>query len=130
MTIADSLVSGFTTIMENELRGNRECTITPASKLVASVLRVMQKQGYIGEIELVDDGRGGKIKIQLLGRINNCGSIRPHFPVTRDETEDWVRSFLPSRDLGVVILSTSAGVLTHHEAREKKIGGALLAFVY
>ncbi len=130
MTLADSLVSCFTTIMENELRGNRECTIAPASKLVASVLRVMQKQGYIGEIELVDDGRGGKIKIQLLGRINNCGSIRPHFPVARDETEEWVRSFLPSRDLGVVILSTPAGVLTHHEAREKKIGGALLAFVY
>lgn len=130
MTLADSLVSSFTTIMENELRGNRECLITPASKLVAGVLRVMQKQGYIGEIELIDDGRGGKIKVQLLGRINNCGSIRPHFPVRRDETEDWVRSFLPSRDLGVVILSTSAGVLTHHEARDKKIGGTLLAFVY
>ncbi len=116
--------------MENELRGNRECAITPASKLVASVLRVMQKQGYIGEIELIDDGRGGKIKVQLLGRINKCGSIRPHFPVARDETEEWVRSYLPSRDLGIVILTTSAGVLTHHEAREKGLGGSLLAFVY
>jgi small subunit ribosomal protein S8 len=130
MTVASSLVGSFTTIMENELRGNRECTITPASKLVASVLRVMQKQGYIGEIELVDDGRGGKINVQLLGRINKCASINPHFPVTQDETEDWIRSYLPSRDLGIVILSTSAGVLTHHEAREKKIGGSLLAYVY
>ncbi len=130
MVLADSLVSCFATIMENELRGNRECNITPASKLVASVLRVMQKQGYIGEIELIDDGRGGKIKVQLLGRVNRCGSIRPHFPVARDEIENWVRTFLPSRNLGIVILSTPAGVLTHHEAREKKLGGSLLAYVY
>lgn len=130
MSQSDPLVNCFSTIMENELRGNRECSIVPASKLTASVLRVMQKQGYIGEIELVDDGRGGRIKVQLLGRINNCGSIRPRFPVERARMEEWVRSFLPSRELGIVILSSSSGVITHHEARDKKIGGSLLAFVY
>jgi len=128
--VMDLLANGLTTIMNNEMRNKRECVISPASKLLGKVLRVMQLHGYIGEFEFIDDGRSGKFKVQLLGRINKCGAIKPRFAVRVDEIEDWEKKFLPSRDVGLLILSTSKGVLTHKEAKEKKIGGRLLAFVY
>ena len=126
----DTLASGLKTIVNNELRNKRECVISPASKLLGRVLRVMQLNGYIGEFEFVDDGRSGKFKVQLLGRVNDCGAIKPRFPAKSSEIENWEKRFLPSSDVGVIVVSTPQGVVSHKEAREKKTGGRLLAFVY
>ncbi len=130
MVMMDTLANALATIMNNEVRGKRECIIYPASKLIAEVLRVMQRAGYIGEIEYIDDGRGGKFRVQLLGRINKCGVIKPRFPVKKKEFEKWEERYLPSRDIGLLIVSTSQGVMSHREAKERGIGGILLAYVY
>lgn len=126
----DTLANGLTTIINNEMRNKRECIINPASKLLGRVLRIIQLNGYIGEFEFIDDGRSGKFKVQLLGRVNKCGAIRPRFSVSIDEIEEWEKNFLPSRDVGILVVSTSKGVVSHKEAKEKSIGGRLLAFVY
>jgi small subunit ribosomal protein S8 len=126
----DTLANGLTTVINNEMRNKHECIISPASKLLGRVLRIMQLNGYIGEFEFVDDGRSGKFKVQLMGRINKCGAIRPRFSVRMDGFEEWEKKFLPSRDVGLLVISTSNGVLSHEEAREKHIGGKLLAFIY
>jgi len=126
----DTLSNGLTTIVNNELRNKRECLITPASKLLGRVLRVMQLNGYIGEFEFIDDGRAGKFRVQLLGRVNKCGPIRPRYPVKVGEFEKWEMAHLPSRDIGLIIISTSQGVISHREAEQKGIGGRLLAYVY
>jgi small subunit ribosomal protein S8 len=128
--VTDSLANGMTALVNNEMRLKRECVISPASKLLGRVLRVMQLNGYIGEFEFIDDGRTGKFKVQLLGRINKCGAVRPRFPVKTDEFEKWERSFLPSRGMGILVVSTSRGVTSHKTAKEEKIGGRLLAFAY
>jgi len=130
LTPVDTLANGLTTIMNNEMRNKRECIISPASKLLGRVLRVMQLNGYIGEFEFVEDGRSGKFKIQLLGRINKCGAVKPRFPVRSNEFETWEKRFLPSRDIGVLVVSTSKGVLAHRKVKKEKIGGRLLAFIY
>jgi small subunit ribosomal protein S8 len=90
----------------------------------------MQLNGYIGEFEFVDDGRSGKFKVQLLGRINKCGAVRPRFSVRVDDFEEWEKKVLPSREVGMMIISTPKGVVSHKEAKEKHFGGKLLAFVY
>ena len=126
----DTLANGLTTIVNNEMRNKRECIISPASKLLGRVLRIIQLNGYVGEFEFVDDGRSGKFKVQLLGRINKCGAVRPRFSVGMDEFEEWEKKILPSRDVGIIVVSTSKGVLSHKEAKEKHIGGKMLAFVY
>jgi small subunit ribosomal protein S8 len=126
----DTLANGLTTIVNNEMRNKRECVISPASKLLGRVLRIMQLNGYIGEFEFVDDGRSGKFKVQLLGRINKCGAIRPRFSVKMDEFKEWEKKFLPSREVGLMVISTPKGVLSHREAQEKHSGGKLLAFIY
>ena len=96
----DTLTNGLITIINNEMRNKRECIISPASKLLGRVLRIMQLNGYIGEFEFIDDGRSGKFKVQLLGRINKCGPIKPRYPAKVGEFEDWEKKFLPSRDVG------------------------------
>lgn len=126
----DTLANGLTTILNNEMRNKRECIISPASKLLGRVLRIMQLNGYVGEFEFVDDGRSGKFKVQLLGRVNKCGAVRPRFSVRIDEFEKWEKTFLPSRDVGLLVVSTPKGVVAHREAKENQIGGKLLAFVY
>ena len=130
LPMMDTLANGLTTIINNEIRRKRECIINQASKLLGRVLRVMQLNGYIGEFEFIDDGRSGKFRVQLLGRVNKCGAIKPRIPISYKEIENWEKQFLPSRDIGVLVFSTSKGVMSHKEIKEKKIGGRLLAFVY
>ncbi|MDI9620058.1 MAG: 30S ribosomal protein S8 [Candidatus Nezhaarchaeota archaeon] len=130
MVMNDTLSNALATIKNCESRAKTEALIVPASKLIANVLRVMLKCGYIGNFEYIDDGRSGKIKVQLLGRINDCGAIKPRFPVRKDEFERWEKRFLPSTDIGLLLLSSSKGIVTHKEAKELGIGGILLAYVY
>jgi small subunit ribosomal protein S8 len=129
----DPLANALTTIVNCEMRRRKEAVIWPASKLIAMVLRTMQKYGYVGEFEYIDDGRWGKIKVQLLGRVNKAGVIKPRFSVTYNELRSmpyWLRKYLPSRDIGILVISTSKGVLSHREALDMRIGGVLLAYVY
>ena len=130
MPATNILANLFVTLYNNEARRNTDCIILPTSKLGIEVLKSLQKNGYIGEFEFIDDGRAGKFKVQLLGRINKCGAIRPRFSVGVDGLEEWEKKFLPSKEVGILVISTSKGVLSHKEAKEKGIGGRLIAFVY
>ena len=130
MTMMDTLSNGLTTIMNNELRNKRICVIAPASKLFGRVLRVLQLNGYVGEFEFIEDGRAGKFRVQLLGRINKCGAVKPRYAVSSDGFETWEKTYLPAREMGLLVVSTPSGVISHKEARQKNVGGRLLAFVY
>jgi len=126
----DVIANGLTAIYNNEVRRRKECYITPASKLLGNVLRVMQMSGYIGEFEFIDDGRTGKFRVQLLGRINKCGAIKPRYSVRAKDIEKWEKTFLPARDIGILILTTPQGVMSHIEAKKRGVGGKLLAYIY
>ena len=130
MVLLDPLANALSNIMNNEIIGNINVIVQPASKIIAEALRIMQKAGYIGEFEYIDDGRAGKFLIQLLGRINRICVIKPRFAVKHDEFEKWETRYLPARDFGLLIVSTSNGILSHIEAKELGIGGRLLAYVY
>lgn len=86
--------------------------------------------GYIGEFEIIDDHRSGKIVVQLNGRLNKCGVISPRFDVKVDELEKWVTNLLPSRQFGLIVMTTSYGIMDHEEARRKHTGGKILGYFY
>ncbi len=133
MVMLDTLANAMTTIVNAEMRAKKEALIMPASKLIINVLKVMQREGYIGEIEYIDDGRQGKIKVQLLGRINKAGVIKPRFSVKYKDLVSmpaWLKKYLPSREIGILIISTPQGVMSHKEAIKRKTGGVLLGYVY
>jgi small subunit ribosomal protein S8 len=133
MPALNTLANALATLYNNEMRKNRQAIIYPASKLIINVLRVIQKEGYIGEFEYIDDGRTGKIIVQLLGRINKCGPITPRYPLTyRDllKLPDYVRRYMPSKEIGILIISTNKGVMSHKDAIRERIGGVALGYVY
>jgi len=126
----DTLNDAMAVIKNAEKVGKGECFIRPSSKLIGRVLKVMQESGYIRQFELMDDGRSGMFKISLAGHINDCGVIRPRYSVKVADLEKFEARYLPAQDFGVLILTTTRGVLTHMDAKKGGVGGKLLAFVY
>ena len=90
----------------------------------------MQKNGYINEFEIIDDGRSGKIVVDLNGRLNKCGVISPRFDLKLKNFEKFVYNILPSRQFGHVILTTNKGIMDHNEARKNHTGGKVLGYFY
>jgi len=126
----DPIADGLINIKNCEAVGKKECKIKPASKLMGEVLKILQKESYIGNFEFIENGRGGEYKIQLLGKINECKAIKPRYPLKKEEYTNWEKRYLPSKDFGKLIVSTPKGLLTHTEAKKEKTGGKLLAYVY
>lgn len=86
--------------------------------------------GYIDEFEIVDDHRANKIVVHLNGRLNKCGVISPRFDIKLPDMEKWINNLLPSRQFGFIVLTTSAGIMDHEEARRKHTGGKILGYFY
>ncbi|RXE55764.1 30S ribosomal protein S8 [Methanoculleus taiwanensis] len=110
--------------------GKSEVYIEPASKLLGAMLRIMEEKNYIAGFEFIEDGRGGQFRVQLRGTINKCGAVSQRFAVGLDEMEYWESQFLPAKNFGILIVSTSRGVMSHEQARAEGIGGQLLGYVY
>ena len=130
MPALNTLSNLFTTIYNNESRRKKECIVSPSSRFASEILRAMQKARYIGEFEQVDDNRQGKFRIQLLAKINKCGIITPRFSVKSGEYLNWERQFLPAYNLGLLLVSTSKGIMSHTDAQSQGLGGVLIGYVY
>ena len=130
MPAINVLANVFTTIDNTESRRKSECIIMPTSKLSGEVLSTLKKDGYIKDYERTEDNRGGKYKINLIAKITKCGAISPRFKVKKDEYLEWEKQYLPSFNRGMLIVTTNQGVMSHHEAANKGLGGFLVGYVY
>jgi len=126
----DPLANALSTIKNAERKGKGRCIIQPSSKMIGGVLSLLKDRGYVGSFEFVDDGKAGIFQVDLIGSINNCGVIKPRYPIKRNELDRWESRYLPARDFGLLILTTTDGIISHSDARKKGIGGKLLAYVY
>ncbi|MDP7388322.1 MAG: 30S ribosomal protein S8 [Candidatus Thermoplasmatota archaeon] len=126
----DPLSDAFVRIYNAEQAGHYEVSINPASKLLESMLTIMQSSGYVGEFERIADGRGDAFRVELVGAINRCGVIKPRHSVKRADFDKWESRYLPARDFGLLIVSTNQGVMNHHEAKKERVGGRLLAYIF
>jgi small subunit ribosomal protein S8 len=126
----DPLADALNKIKSYEQNGKKEVILFPTSNLIQNVLATLQKAQYIGEVERIEDGRGGKFRVQLLGRINKCQVIRPRFPVKYSEIFDFEKKYLPAVGFGILVMTTPRGVMSQVEAHDLGIGGRLLAYVF
>ena len=130
MSLNDPIANNLSHILNCEKVGKKECTIHPVSKLLVNLLKIMKDHKYIGEFKVNEDNRGGSVHINLIGNINSCGVIKPHFPMKLDDLEKFEKRFLPAKGFGLLIVSTSKGIMIHKELLKHKVGGRLLAFIY
>ncbi len=130
MAINDPLSNALSAIMNAERIGKTDVVIKPTSKLIRGVLGILKDHLYLGDCTEVEDGRGNHLKINLLGKINRCGSIKPRYPVIISDYEKFEKRYLPAKDFGILIISTPKGLIVHTDAKRQRIGGRLLAYCY
>jgi len=126
----DPLANALSTMKNAELKGIGTCIIKPSSKLIGGVLNLLKEKNYITEYEFIDDGKAGVYQVKLKGNINNCGVIKPRYPIKRDELDKWEARYLPAQHFGLLIITTTKGIVSQSEAKENGIGGKLLAYIY
>ncbi len=125
----DLLADALNSIKTHEMFCKPACEVKP-SKLVRETLKILQRKGFIGDFEFVDDGKNGYFKIKLLGRVNQCSAVKPRFAVKKSEWNEWEGKYLPGVGFGMFVVSTPQGLMTNDEAKEKGLGGRLIAYVY
>ncbi|WP_436935274.1 30S ribosomal protein S8 [Halovenus marina] len=130
MTGNDPLANALSAIDNAGSVGSLIQEVQPASNEIGSVLEVLYDRGYIDGFTRHEDGKAGTFEVELKGAINECGPVKPRYAAGADEFEKWEKRFLPARDYGTLVVTTSHGIMSHYEAREQGIGGQVIAYVY
>lgn len=121
----DIVADALNQMMNMKRAGKTTVVIKHHSKLLISILAIAKLKGYVKDYKI--DGKSLQVE---LGSINGCQAIKPRFVVTVEEIDKYVARYLPAKNIGFLIISTSQGLMTHQTAIEKKIGGSLIAYIY
>jgi small subunit ribosomal protein S8 len=127
-------IADYLTRLRNAIKAKHRVVEIPASNLKKEVTKILFDKGYILNYKFVDEGPQGTIKIALkYDPVNKVNAIKN---LKRVSTPG-VRRYTGYKDLprvlnglGIAVLSTSQGVMTDKEARNLKIGGEVLCYVY
>ncbi len=125
----DLLADALNIIKTHEHVGKKECTIKN-SRLIQGVMQILKDKNYIKNFEYIEDGKGGLLKIELAGHINDCNVIKPRLPVRKSEWALWEQKYIPGVGFGYLIVSTPYGLMTNEDAKAKGIGGRLISYVF
>ena len=129
MLMTDVLADVINKIKVYESKGKYECDV-PSTKLVKAVLETMKKSSYVNNYEEYKAGKFPQLRITMSKRINDIGVIKPRHAVSLDDFQKYEARYIPSKDFGILIVSTPEGIMTNREAKEKHVGGRLIAYVY
>ena len=94
------------------------------------MLKIVKYDSYVETVELIQDGKRGNFSIRLSGKLNDSGVIRPRYPTSKLSFEKFEKRFLPASGFGVLVVSTSQGIMSHDDAKSRGIGGRLLCYAY
>ncbi len=130
MTLNDPLSNALSNIFNCEKVGKEKCIVRNVSKTIKRVLTIMKENGYVGDLESINTDHGEYIKLNLIGKINKCGVIKPRFPAKVKDFEKYEKRYLPAKNFGIIIMSTPKGIMTHTQAAKEGMGGRLLAYCY
>ena len=121
----DILADALNQMMNAKKARKTSVTVKVHSKLLLSVLALAKLKGYVKSYSQTLEG----FKIEF-GKLNGCNAIKPRFVVNSEDYDKYNKRYLPAKDLGIIIVSTSQGLMVHQTASEKKIGGSLLAYFF
>ena len=127
-------IADYLTRLRNAIQAKHRVVEIPASNLKKDITKILFEKGYILNYKFVDDGPQGKIMVALkYDPINKINAIKKLERISSPGLRQYVgHKDLPRvlNGLGIAILSTSNGVMTDKEAREQKVGGEVLCYVY
>jgi len=126
--MSQDVVSDALNMIKNAKKARKEdIKIKRISNILIEVLKIMKQKGAIKKYKIDAKEKSASITV---GDLLECKAIKPRFTVTKDQIEKYRRRYLPSRNMGTMIISTSKGLMTNEEAEQEGIGGVLVAFFY
>lgn len=131
MVMTDPIADMLTRI-RNANQRKHATVLVPSSKIKLEILRVLKEEGYISDFAKIEDEKQGMISITLK-YVNKTSVIKGIKRISKPGLKVYAkRNELPKvlNGLGVAVVSTSGGVMSDREARQKNLGGEVLAFVW
>ncbi len=126
--MSHDIVADALNMMRNAVKAKKEdIVIKRISNVFIEILKIMKQKGSIKKYKINPKEKSVEIS---LGDLTDCKAIKPRFTVQKTEIERYTRRYLPARNLGTMIVSTSKGLMTHEEAEQEGAGGCLIAYFY
>jgi small subunit ribosomal protein S8 len=132
MSMTDPIADLLTRIRNANL-AHHEVVEIPASKIKKSIAEILKSEGFIRDVEYIEDNKQGVIRVFLKYGEERNRVITGIKRISKPGLRKYAKSdSLPKvlNGLGIAIISTSVGVITDKEARSKQIGGEILAYVW
>lgn len=132
MVMTDPIADMLTRI-RNANQMKHLTVLVPASKIKLEILNVIKNEGYIEDVEFVEDGKQGTIKVTLKYTDKKERVIKGIQRISKPGLRAYAKSTeMPKvlNGLGIAVVSTSNGVMTDREARQKHLGGEVIAYVW
>jgi small subunit ribosomal protein S8 len=127
-------IADFITRVRNAVKANHRIVQVPASNLKKEMTKILKEKGYILDYKFEDDSKQGLIKIALKYHpVTKAPAIRNLTRISKPGLRKYAGVEAMPRvinGLGIAILSTSKGVMTDKEAKQEKVGGEVLCYVY
>jgi small subunit ribosomal protein S8 len=127
-------IADYLTRVRNAIHAKHRVVEIPASNLKKEITKILMEKGYILNYKFVDEGPQGAIKIALkYDPVNKVNAIKKLIRISTPGLRKYVGYKEMPRvlnGLGIAILSTSKGVMTDKEARDLKVGGEVLCYIY
>ena len=126
-------IADFLTRIRNANMVKHESVEVPASKMKRDIAEILKNEGFIRDVEYIDDDKQGIIRVFLKYGKNNERVISGLCRISKPGLRSYVKADAVPKvlnGLGIAILSTSEGVMTDKDARAKKIGGEVIAYVW
>ncbi|RID83414.1 30S ribosomal protein S8 [Peribacillus asahii] len=132
MVMTDPIADMLTRIRNANMVRHEKLEV-PASKIKRDIAEILKKEGFVRDVEFIEDNKQGIIRIFLKYGGNNERVITGLKRISKPGLRVYAKTGEVPRvlnGLGIAIVSTSQGVLTDKEARAKQVGGEVLAYVW
>ena len=126
--MSQDIVADALNMIRNAKKARKDTVkINRISNLLIEILKIMKQKGAIKKYKI--DAKNKVLEVTI-DHLSECKAIKPRFSCDKEQIEKYRRRYLPSRNIGTVIISTNKGLMTHVEAQEENIGGCLIAYFY
>ena len=132
MVMTDPIADFLTRIRNGNMR-KFDVVEAPASKIKRQIAEILKAEGYVKDVEYVEDNKQGVIRVYLKYGKNGEKVITNLKRISKPGLRVYVKSDdVPKvlNGLGTAIISTSTGVVTDKVARETNVGGEVIAYIW